>query len=108
MHELPQLQEQYGRTVESSSEPLFISIHPFADGQNLSQLKKVIKENGITFPVMVDSPDTEVRSWGRTFKKYRVFGIPTKVSIDENGHFAEIDEELITTSSWWFKNAGGK
>lgn len=104
MHELSRLQKQYGPTVESSWEPLFISIHPFADGQNLRQLKRIIKEYGITFPVIVDSPDPESRSWGKTFKKYRVFNVPTEVRINQNGYFAGIDKEYISTNNWWMKN----
>ncbi len=108
IHELPRLQRQYGHTAEFPAAPLFISIHPFVDSDHLKQLEKTLDKYGITFPVMVDSPDSEGRSLGKTFKKYRVFGIPKEVSIDEEGHFAEVDKDLISTSSWWFKNAGGK
>jgi len=108
MHELPQLQEQYGHTVESASEPLFISIHPFVDGEYLRQLKNIIDKYGITFPVMMDSPGAERPFWGKTSKSYRVSSVPTEVRISQNGHFAEIDNELITANSWWFKNQGGK
>lgn len=106
IHELPRLQKQYGHTAKVSSEPLFISIHPFVDGDYLRRLKKTLDKYGITFPVMVDSPDAEGRSWGKTFKKYRVFGIPTEVRVNENGHFAGIDKGFITTtSSWWMRKS---
>ncbi|UCF42512.1 MAG: TlpA family protein disulfide reductase [Planctomycetota bacterium] len=104
MYELPELQKQYGQTQERTSDPLFISIHPFVDGDYLKQLKNIVEKKGITFPVMVDSLGTERLSWGKTFKKYMVFSIPTEVKIDKNGHFVEIDEEYITSSSWWMKN----
>lgn len=104
MYELPWLQKQYGRTVESSWEPLFISIHPFVDGQNLSQLKKVIKKHGITFPVMVDSGCTGEPFWGKTFKKYMVISVPTEIAIDQTGRISEIPEDRINTDSRWMEN----
>ena len=97
MHELPQLQKQYGHVREHTSSPLFISIHPFADGSELRKLKKTIKKHGITFPVMIDAPDVEDRSWGKTFKRYMVSSIPSEVKIDKKGHFAEIDQDYIST-----------
>jgi len=108
IHELSWLQKQYGHTAEFSAGPLFISIHPFVDGDDLSQLNKIVQKYGLTFPVMVDSPDPASRSWGRTFKKYRIFGVPQEVKIDEKGDFVEIDKDLVSTSSWWFKNPGAK
>lgn len=108
IHELSRLQKQYGHTAEFSAGPLFISIHQFVDGDDLRQLKNIIKEHGLTFPVMVDAPDTAGRSWGKTFKKYRVFSVPTEVKIDQNGYFEEMDKDLVSTSSWWFKNPRAK
>ena len=105
MYQLPRLQTQYGHSAESSSGPLFISIHPFVNGDDLKQLEVVIRKYGITFPVMVDSTDVEGRSWGKTFKRYRVFSVPAEVRIDENGHFAGIDEDLISAGSWWLKKS---
>ena len=101
MHELPQLQKQYGHVLADTSSPLFISIHPFANGNELRQLKKTIEKHGITFPVMVDAPDLGGRSWGKTFKKYMIFGIPKEVKIDEKSHFVEIDRGYIGTGSQW-------
>ncbi len=43
-------------------------------------------------------------SWGKTFKKYMVFGIPTEVTIGKNGRFEEIDNEIFGTESQWLKN----
>jgi thiol-disulfide isomerase/thioredoxin len=107
MRELPQLQKQYGNVLKNTSSPLFISIHPFANDNELRQLKKVVEKNGITFPVMVDAPDIEGRSWGKTFKKYMVFGIPTNVNIDENGHFVEIDKDIINNPNFWLNKPMG-
>ena len=104
MHELPLLQKQYGHVLKNTSSPLFISVHPFADGNELRQLKKTIEKHGITFPVMVDAPDLKGRSWGKTFKRYMVFSIPKEVKIDENGHFAEIDQDYINTGSRWMSD----
>ncbi len=103
--ELPQLQKQYGHTVESSTEPLFISIHPVAGDQELSELKKVIKKHEITFPVMVDSGPFEPPFGGKTFKKYMVGSFPTDITIDETGHISKIPEDIfINANSWWIKN----
>jgi peroxiredoxin len=102
VHELPRLQEQYGPTLKSSSGPLFISIHPFAEGKNLEQLKEMIKKYGITFPVMVDSGGDKQWPIGKTHKKYRNDAWPTNIKIDPNGHFAGFSEKvLINTSSRW-------
>ena len=62
---------------------------------------QAIEKHGITFPVMVDAPDLEGRSWGKTFKRYMIFGIPKEVRIDEKSHFVEIDRGYIGTGSQW-------
>jgi peroxiredoxin len=106
VHDLPRLQEQYGRTLESSSGPLFISIHPFAEGKDLQQLQDMIKKYGITFPVMVDSGGDKQWPIGKTHKKYQVDGWPTNIKIDSDGHFAGVvDNQLINTTSRWLKSA---
>jgi thiol-disulfide isomerase/thioredoxin len=105
MHEMPQLQEKYGQTLKRTSEPLFISIHPFVDGDYLKELESTIKKKRITFPVMVDAPDLEERPLGITFKKYMVFSFPTEVKIDENGHFVEIGKGTIASDSEWLKKS---
>lgn len=107
MHKLPMLQKQYGQTLERTSAHLFISIHPFVENKDLKQLEETIKKKGISFPVMVDAPDLEGRSWGKTFKKYMVFGIPTEVKIDKNGHFAEIDKDITSNTNLWINKPEG-
>jgi thiol-disulfide isomerase/thioredoxin len=84
MRDMPRLQSEYGHTLESTSGPLFISIHPVVDDNELKQLQKAIDKYGITFPVMVDAPELGRHLPGKTFKKYM--------------------EEYITSSSWWMKN----
>jgi thiol-disulfide isomerase/thioredoxin len=105
VHELPRLQEQYGQTLKSSSGPLFISIHRFAEGKDLEQLKEMIKKYGITFPVMVDSVGDKQWPIGKTHKKYHNDVWPTNIKIDPNGHFAGVAEKLlINTASRWIQN----
>jgi len=101
MHELPRLQDQYGNTIHNTREPLFVSIHPYVEGAELKRVQQLVKRQGITFPVMIDSPHTGELSWGRTFQKYRIFGIPGEVRIDESGRVGEIARELVSESSWW-------
>ena len=104
VHDLPRLQEQYGHALESSSGPLFISIHHFAEGRDLQQLQDMIKKYGITFPVMVDSGGDKQWPIGKTHKKYQVDGWPTNIKIDSDGHFAGVVEnQLINTASRWLK-----
>ncbi len=102
MHELPRLQNQYGNTMRNTGEPLFVSVHPYVDGAELEEVRKVIKDRNITYPVMIDSADTAELSWGRTFYKYRIFGIPSEISIDESGRVVgEVERALISEDSWW-------
>ncbi len=101
MAELGRLQQLYGRTLELTSGPLFISIHPFAEGENLSQLKDTIDKYGIAFPVMMDSPGAERPFFGKTSQKYRIDAVPAEVSIDKNGYFAGIDSGLVSATSSW-------
>ena len=55
---------------------------------------------------MIDAPDPESLSWGKTFKKYMVFSIPNEVKIDRNGHFEEIDNApLSEADSQWLKES---
>jgi len=101
MHELPRLQDRYGNMMRYSYEPLFVSIHPYVEGEELKRVRRLVKEKGITFPVMVDSPYTGEPSWGRTFQKYRIFGVPSEIRIDESGRVGEVERELISEDSWW-------
>ena len=105
LSELSQLQEQYGQQTSYPSPELFISLHQYVDGDDLDQLNETINEYGITFPVMIDAPDPENLSWGKTYRKYMVFAIPTEVKIDKNGHFEEIDKAPVDTESHWIENS---
>jgi peroxiredoxin len=96
-YELPRLQDQYGGTMQNTREPLFVSIHPHVEGAELKRVQQLVKQQGITFPMMIDTPPP----WGRTFRKYRIFGIPSEVKIDESGRVGETPKELISESSWW-------
>lgn len=101
MHELPRLQEQYGNTIRTVGQPLFVSIHPYVAGAELKQVRQLVKQRGITFPVMIDAPYTEELSWGRTFQKYRVFAIPSEISIDETGRVEDVEIETVSKDSRW-------
>jgi thiol-disulfide isomerase/thioredoxin len=105
MRELSRLQGEFGDTIKSSQGPLFVSIHPHVDSNNLDKLRKVIKEKGITFPVMIDSPYDEFQ--GKTFYKYRIFSIPSEIKIATNGHLSEIPDEEISEGVFfrWLDNS---
>jgi thiol-disulfide isomerase/thioredoxin len=106
VRELPRLQNELDRKTGSSEGPLFVSIHQYVDGDQLNELRKIIKEQGIKFPVMVDSPYDKF--WGKTFYKYRIFKLPSEIRIAPNGHLSEIPDTLISESDWWLENAGEK
>lgn len=99
--ELPRLQAQYGNTLKSPDGPLFVSIHDYAGGADLEKVRQVVKSRGITFPVMIDSPPARIPFPGRTFREYRILGVPHEVKIDEAGRVAEVEKYLISESSWW-------
>ena len=105
IHELPRLQQQHRHTMQYPAVPLFISVHPFASGTDLDLIKKTIEKYNLTFPVMVDAADPDLRSWGKTCKHYAVASVPTEVTLDPNGHFSGIDAELITAHSRWMKDS---
>ena len=68
-------------------------------------LKGKIREQGITFPVMVDKKITGKPGCGKTFRKYMVDGFPTDIRIDKNGHinFKALEKELINYKSKWIE-----
>ena len=72
---------------------MFISIHPYVDGSGLQQLKDLLREKHITFPVMVDSRAPDGKSWGKTSAYYKVYSEPSDVMIDGTGHIAGISSE---------------
>ncbi len=104
VRQMPELQRRFGAGQQSGNDSLFISIYPYADGKELKMLEKFITNNGITFPVMVDAPDPEKRSWGRTCMKYRVFSVPTEFKISQDGQLERIDRDLIGASSRWVRD----
>ena len=92
VYELPRLQKAWEcskRTRGDSS--LFVSIHPYVDGDGLRQLKEILRDQRITFPVMVDS--RVAKAWGRTSAHYGVYSEPTNVWIDEKGYVVRHDSE---------------
>jgi peroxiredoxin len=107
-HELLRLQDQHGNTMHNKREPLFVSIHPYVEGAELEKVQQVVRQKGITFPVMIDAPYTGELSWGRTFQKYRIFGIPSEIRIDESGRVGEIEKELVSEDSWWIGKGQAK
>ena len=108
LYELPRLQAQYGNTLKFTEEPLFISIHSHTEGRDLEKVRQILKSQGITFPVMIDSPCADPKYWGDTFYRYRIFSMPHEIRIDENGRVAKIEEELISESSWWVNKGQDK
>jgi thiol-disulfide isomerase/thioredoxin len=97
--ELPDLQREY--RVSNESGPLFISIHPYVEGEYLETLKEKMREYSITFPVMVDKNVVGKPYWGKTFMKYMVDSIPTDIKIDKTGHieFESSEKDLINDKS---------
>jgi thiol-disulfide isomerase/thioredoxin len=108
IYELPRLQAQYGDTLKSTNGPLFISIHSHAQGRDLDKVRQIAKSQGITFPVMIDSPHANWKYWGDTSYRYRVFSMPSEIRIDENGRVAEVEKTLISESSWWMNTGQDK
>jgi peroxiredoxin len=94
MHEMPMLQQQYGSVTQHPDE-LFISVHPYAEDEDLARVKKTIDKFGLTFPVIIDAKDSMNSSWGKTCKKYGVYILPNEVVIDKEGHFSAIDNCII-------------
>jgi hypothetical protein len=78
------------------------------EGAELEKVQQVVRQKGITFPVMIDAPYTGELSWGRTFQKYRIFGIPSEIRIDESGRVGEIEKELVSENSWWIGKGQAK
>ena len=68
------------------------------------KLSKVVRDKGISFPVMIDKPLQDKPYWGKTFMKYRIWSIPSEARINEEGHISEIDKPYIDKGSDWVKN----
>lgn len=108
MSELPRLQAQYGDALKFTDGPLFVSIHDHAEGADLAKVREIIKNKGITFPVMVDGPAANRMYWGDTFYRYRVFAVPSEIHIDSDGRVGEVGKELISESDWWVRQGRDK
>jgi thiol-disulfide isomerase/thioredoxin len=103
MYEMPRVQAQYGNTLKSTDGPLFISIHEYAEGEDLEKVRQVVKDKGITFPVMVDAPDANRKYWGDTFYRYRIFSEPSEIHIDPDGRVGTVERELMSETNWWVR-----
>jgi hypothetical protein len=89
---IPQLEQQYGRTLSNDNGPLFISIYSYCDGDDLARAKAFIKEKGITFPVVLDAADPDGSSWGLTNKAYGIDRIPQDATIDATGRLESVGD----------------
>ncbi|MDY0354445.1 MAG: TlpA disulfide reductase family protein [Sedimentisphaerales bacterium] len=103
MSALPRLQAQYGDTLRSTDRPLFVSVHPHAEGADLENVRQIVKNKGVTFPVMVDAPAGNRMFGGDTFYRYRIFAVPSEIHIDSDGRVGEVGKELISESDWWVR-----
>ena len=117
-YELPRLEEEWGHSPPGPSrgrtmrgdrnDYVFISIHPYVDGDELQQLKDLLREKHITFPVMVDSRAPDGKFWGKTSAYYKVYSEPSDVMIDEKGRIADISSggrvdrrrQLVDEAQW--------
>ena len=93
--EIPRLQQQYGAAPGNQSGPLFIAIHAGGGPDDLPAIRKFIQEKGITFPVMLDAPDPENKSWGITCRRYGIYAIPTDATIDADGTLKAVGEHEV-------------
>jgi len=98
LYELPRLEQAWGHSPpgpirNDRGNYVFISIHPYVDGDGLQQLKDLLRDKQITFPVMVDSRAPDGKAWGKTSAYYHVYSEPSDVWIDEKGHVARISSE---------------
>jgi thiol-disulfide isomerase/thioredoxin len=103
--ELPRLQNEYENSIRNTSGPLFISIHQYVEGYYLEQLKDLISENSITFPVMIDK--AQMPYWGKTFMKYKVLSMPQDIIIDKTGRIDMPELGYISESNWWVQKVKG-
>ncbi len=93
--EIPRLQAQYGNTATDTDAPLFISIYSNCSGEDLAAARALLKEKSVTFPVMLDAPDPEMKSWGLTNKAYGINAIPQDAVVDENGRLISVGEHKL-------------
>ena len=102
MSELDRLERQYGKD-KIGQDKIFISIHPPVDTRDRTRLDKVIKDKGITFPIMIDKELEGKPFWGQTFMKYRINSIPCDIQINDAGLIIEGARVLIDEDSDWVK-----
>jgi len=76
------------------------------DGNELEQLKDLLRKQHVTFPVMVDSRAPDGKAWGKTSAYYHVYSEPSEVWIDDRGHLARLDSEqgLVNEKDRWMNN----
>jgi hypothetical protein len=82
-----------GRVRGDRDNYVFICIHPYLEGEELQELKNLLRDKHITFPVMVDSRTPDDKAWGKTSAYYRIYSEPSDVWIDEKGHVARLSSE---------------
>lgn len=107
VHELPQIQQEWERESRHHADPtVFISIHPYVNGNELQQLKDLLRKQHITFPVMVDSREPDGKAWGKTSAYYHVYSEPSEVWIDDKGNLARLDSERgwVNENDWWMSD----
>jgi hypothetical protein len=98
LHDLPRLEQAWGHSPQGllrgdRGNYVFISIHPYIDGEGLQKLKDLLRDKHITFPVMVDSRAPDDKAWGKTSAYYHVYSEPSDVWIDEKGHVERLSSE---------------
>jgi len=60
-----------------------------------AQLAAFVRQHKLTYPVAIDAPDKSPGSFGQTFRRYGVIGIPVVVVIDTKKKVAYMDHSLF-------------
>jgi thiol-disulfide isomerase/thioredoxin len=91
VRKVPSLQREFGKVFDDPNRPAFISVHAGGgdSAEMLQRIRDFIQNKGITFPVMVDSPDAE-DAWGKTCRTYGVYALPTDAVVDNEGKLLSI------------------
>lgn len=59
-------------------------------GESVADVQKFVHDKGLTYPIVIDEDDSQL-SFGKTFRKYGVFGIPSIAVIDAHGTIVGVD-----------------
>lgn len=104
---LPKFEQIYGENGSRSDE-IFFAVHRHVGADRIEDIRKFVREKGLTFPILVDAAGSFDGSPGRLHEYFRSAVWPTQIQYGPDGQYirSSIDRRVLSLQGplnerWW-------